>query len=111
MAILLIGCFSGTVFGGIHCLGWNDLFQWHAEQMIWRVGSLAIASASLSLFLLSSYTIWRSENRITACALVASAFIYAVARVTLLVLMLASFRSLPSGVYDTVAWTKFIPHL
>jgi hypothetical protein len=25
--------------------------------------------------------------------------------------MLLSFRSMPPGVYDTVAWTKFIPHI
>jgi hypothetical protein len=40
-----------------------------------------------------------------------SFLIYIAARAVLIVLMLLSFLSLPPGVYDTVAWTDFIPHL
>ncbi|KAG2357367.1 hypothetical protein BDR07DRAFT_1297878 [Suillus spraguei] len=111
IVILLIGCFSGAVFGGIHCLGWNVLFLGYTEQMIWRAASLVIVSAPVSLLLLSSYIIWKGGGGIIVFAATASSFIYIVARITLIVLMLMSFRSLPPGVYDTVAWTKFIPHL
>ncbi|KAG2070609.1 hypothetical protein BDR04DRAFT_936713, partial [Suillus decipiens] len=101
----------GAVFGGIHCWAWNDLFHDHVQQILWRAASLAIVSASVSIFLLTSYTLWRKDDvtAIASLAAVASAFIYIVARITLLVLMLMSFRSLPPGIYDTVAWTKFIP--
>jgi hypothetical protein len=40
-----------------------------------------------------------------------ASFIYILARVTLIVLTMLSLRSLPTGIYDTVAWTMFIPHL
>ncbi|KAG1848934.1 hypothetical protein DFJ58DRAFT_461110 [Suillus subalutaceus] len=114
--ILLIGCFSGAVFGAIHCLGWNVLFQEHAEQILWRTASLAIVSVPVSILLFCSYAISLNGSNdingaITILALVASSFIYIVARVTLIVLILTSFRSLPPGIYDTVAWTNFIPHL
>ncbi|KAG2356463.1 hypothetical protein BDR07DRAFT_1423248 [Suillus spraguei] len=36
---------------------------------------------------------------------------YLFSRVTIIVLMFLSLRSLPPGAYDTVVWTKFIPHL
>jgi hypothetical protein len=29
---LFIGCFSAFISGGVHCLGWNYLFQGHTEQ-------------------------------------------------------------------------------
>ncbi|KAG2130720.1 hypothetical protein DEU56DRAFT_954638 [Suillus clintonianus] len=114
---LLIGCFSGMVFGGIHCLGWNVLFQGHTEQILWRAASLMVASAPVFILLIFGCAIllevteghW-GENvaRFAAVIMVA---IYVAARITFIVLLLLSFRSLPPGVYDTVAWTKFIPHL
>ncbi|KAG1769410.1 hypothetical protein EDD22DRAFT_771251 [Suillus occidentalis] len=56
--MLFIGCFSGAVFGGMHCLGWNVLFQGRVEQILWRAASLAIVSAPVSIFLLNSYAIY-----------------------------------------------------
>ncbi|KAG1741710.1 hypothetical protein EDB19DRAFT_709047 [Suillus lakei] len=119
---LFIGCFSGMVFGGMHCLGWNFLFQGHTEQILWRTASLVIVSTPVSILLSFGFFIWINDSMaehlvhtVAASAalftIFASMVIYIVARVTLIVLLLLSFRSLPSGVYDTVAWTKFIPHL
>ncbi|KAG0695638.1 hypothetical protein DFH29DRAFT_858668 [Suillus ampliporus] len=119
---LLIGCFSGMVFGGIHCLGWNYLFQRHAEQMAWRAASLGVTCAPLCVFigfaiglLLKRIAIPSPLEEILEYFLtstgVLSALIYIPARVTVVVLMMLSLRALPPGVYDTVAWTKFVPHL
>ncbi|KAG1741707.1 hypothetical protein EDB19DRAFT_708903 [Suillus lakei] len=116
---LFIGCFSGMVFGGMHCLGWNFMFQGHAEQILWRTASLVIVSTPVSILLSFGCLVWvdgqTTEHVVAFVAglftVFASMFIYIVARITLLVLILLSFRSLPSGVYDTIAWTEFIPHL
>jgi len=32
----------GTIFGGIHCAGWNFLFPTYAEQKLWRVASVGV---------------------------------------------------------------------
>ncbi|KAG2068156.1 hypothetical protein BDR04DRAFT_1057119 [Suillus decipiens] len=129
--ILLIGSLSGAIFGSIHCLGWNVLFPGRTEQILWRAASLAIVSAPLSIFLLNTYAIrldhfwldrfWLDRSwlnhwsnlveAVAFLAILASFLAYAVARITVIVLILMSFRSLPLGVYDAVAWTKFIPHL
>ncbi|KAG1717710.1 hypothetical protein EDB19DRAFT_1175719 [Suillus lakei] len=116
--VLLVGCFSGMVFGAIHCLGWNYLFQIHTEHMLWRAASLGIACAPVLLFLDVGLILWVGygnmsdlHNIIALFSAIIIAFIYFVARVTLIVLMILSLRSLPLGVYDTVAWTTFIPHL
>ncbi|KAG1721791.1 hypothetical protein EDB19DRAFT_1581140, partial [Suillus lakei] len=114
----LIGCFNGMVFGAIHCLGWNYLFQGHTEHMLWRAASLGIACAPVLLFLNVGLVLWVGATDISglhAAIMILSAiitsFIYIVARVTLIVLMIMSLQSLPLGVHDTVAWTEFIPHL
>ncbi|KAG2755135.1 hypothetical protein P692DRAFT_201783252 [Suillus brevipes Sb2] len=51
---LLIGCLSATISGGMHCLGWNYMFQGHTNQTLWRTTSLATASAPLPILLISS---------------------------------------------------------
>jgi hypothetical protein len=118
--MIFIGSFSAMVFGGIHCMGWNFLFQSHTEQLLWRNACLAVLSSSVSLSISSGFGIlqdkWeslRSNHMIafTTTIILISGFAYIAARLILIVLMLLTFRSLPSGVYDTVAWTKFIPHL
>ncbi|KAG1880137.1 hypothetical protein F4604DRAFT_520054 [Suillus subluteus] len=113
--VILIGCSSGIVFGGIHCLGWNYLFQTYTQHMLWRAASLGIAGAPILLFLDLEYGIWLGRNVreyryfiITFATI--SSVIYITARVTLILLMILSFRSLPLGVYYTVVWTQFIPH-
>ncbi|KAG2109821.1 hypothetical protein DEU56DRAFT_749915 [Suillus clintonianus] len=113
--VLLFGCFSGMVFGGIHYLGWNYLFQRHAEHMLWRAASLGIACAPVLLFLAIGCRIWIGPpgnigQVIMMLVTIISPFIYIVARIIIIVLMMLSLRSLPLGVYDTVAWTTFIPH-
>jgi hypothetical protein len=91
------------VFGGIHCVGWNFLFQTHTEQVLWRAASLVILC--LPIFFVISYVFESFPIAILV------GFAYIAARLTLLALIFLSFRSLPPGVYDTVAWTKFMLHL
>jgi hypothetical protein len=121
--ILLIGCGSGMVFGGIHCAGWNFFFQKHAEQMLWRAASVVILCAPLSIFLSYVYEVSSLgrqylpstvDTKVQVALETATwicSFLYIAARITLIVLMLLSLGSLPPGVYDTVSWTRFIPHL
>ncbi|KAG1814706.1 uncharacterized protein BJ212DRAFT_348306 [Suillus subaureus] len=114
--ITIIGGISGVLFGGIHCLGWNFLFPIHTEQTLWRVASIAIAYSFGVI--LSSYFMERLSIRFMRRRSVESQrygiftlmIYYISARLTLIVLMMLSLRSLPPGAYDTVAWTSFFPH-
>ncbi|KAG1814691.1 uncharacterized protein BJ212DRAFT_347280 [Suillus subaureus] len=112
--ILLIGCFGGVVFGGIHCLGWNYFFHSHAEHILWRATSLVLICVPV-FFLLNTLAFmhrgkfWLVIFGFSSAQIVS--LIYIMARVTLIVLILLSLQSPPTGIYDTVAWTGFIPHL
>ncbi|KAG2117532.1 hypothetical protein BD769DRAFT_1362737 [Suillus cothurnatus] len=133
MIVFIIEGFSGMVFGGIHCLGWNSLFPRHVEQTLWRVASIGTAVGMLAVFLIcfglaalldllfpSSESDGTSElDGFNDCM---NAYVgkiigffsigntYTFARLALIVLMILSLRSLPPGAYYTVAWNKFIPH-
>ncbi|KAG2343492.1 hypothetical protein BDR05DRAFT_300328 [Suillus weaverae] len=113
LIVLITGCFSGIVFGGIHCLGWNYFFHRHTEDILWRTTSLGVICAPvvISLDTLSYMRHWKTLKIFGFPLGLIASLIYIAARVTLIVLMILSLRSLPTGVYDTVAWTRFIPHL
>ncbi|KAG1836034.1 hypothetical protein DFJ58DRAFT_908543 [Suillus subalutaceus] len=128
-------CVSGMVFGLIHCLGWNFVFPRHTEQTLWRVASSGMACSPLFLFFIGTMMIlWdrlsleyhilisdevpsRLQNiqailaPIFAFLFILGMCLYIFSRVTIIVLMFLSLRSLPAGAYDTVAWTKYIPHI
>ncbi|KAG2340255.1 hypothetical protein BDR05DRAFT_984127 [Suillus weaverae] len=120
------GCFSGVVFGAVHCLGWN-VFLRRTEQILWRVASIGATCSPLMTFFafaLPAFTgiLMMTQDRYT-CVLdpFISAFakvftklgklLYICSRLTMLVLVFMSLRSLPPGAYDTVAWIKHIPHI
>ncbi|KAG1763891.1 hypothetical protein EV702DRAFT_149208 [Suillus placidus] len=107
-----IGSYSGGLLGGIHCLGWNFLFQRHAELILWRAASIVMACApSFVMEGLILRRLQKSSSVEKYFFSVAAAFLYISARIIIFVLMMLSFRSLPPGVYDTVDWTIFVPHL
>jgi hypothetical protein len=117
------------VFGAIHCLGWNFLFPKHAEQILWRVASIGIPYTLfiiLTLFqsgpsgllapvlvLLPSLIalINKFEKALSVIMATEVLFSYLLARIMIIVLMMMSFRSLPPGTYDTVAWSEYILHV
>jgi len=113
LLVLLIGCLGGILFGGVHCLGWDFLFQKHREQMLWRVSSLAIAGVPATILLLGTVVVFARLSKGTSTVLTVALitfFIYIPTRLILLGLMVLSMRSMPAGVYDTVAWTAYVPH-
>ncbi|KAG2098760.1 uncharacterized protein F5147DRAFT_640865 [Suillus discolor] len=111
--ILLIGCFSGMMFGGIHCLGWNYFFT-ATQSTLWRATSILVICAPVIISLDTLSLMHRGRFLMMIFGFNAgqiAALIYITARITLIVLIILSLQSLPTGVYDTVAWTRFIPHL
>ncbi|KAG2134912.1 uncharacterized protein EDB93DRAFT_1254416 [Suillus bovinus] len=106
---LFLGCFSAIIYGGLHCLGWHYLFWGHTEQVLWRVASIVIASASVPLLLTFGAVIlfeFAHDVWVVRLAVVITAFLYIATRITIIVLVMSSLRSLPPSAYDTVAWTN-----
>lgn len=83
-----------TAFAAIHALAWNFDFPTHAEQIMWRVCSLArvIIPFPLGCLCVSTYSLEGSDWDIITVFVIVLASLYAVARLFLIVIMFTSFR-------------------
>uniref|UniRef100_A0A0W0FKS8 Uncharacterized protein n=1 Tax=Moniliophthora roreri TaxID=221103 RepID=A0A0W0FKS8_MONRR len=104
------------VFGGIHCIPWLFHFPTHAEQVLWRISAVAVAAAPIPMGFLQWYykdgVGFRLSNIFVVVPLsLLLGVIYIFARIILIILCLTALRDLPQSAYQTVQWTKFIPHV
>lgn len=112
---------AGIVLGVAHLLSWNLLFPTTDAQLLFRVdtvillaGPVVVAAASVAMVTLrlpvgyGATHVWIPILMLWATI---GYVIYATARVTLVILILYSFRSLPADVYETTStkWLDFIP--
>ncbi|KAI0062755.1 hypothetical protein BV25DRAFT_1915883 [Artomyces pyxidatus] len=105
------------VFGAVHCAAWNYQFPSRAEELIWRISSVAIVAipgVMLSL-LIALLPAVMDYSDVLQYGIVVPVFfltgpIYVAARVLLLTLSFATLRSLPFDAYRAVEWTLLIPH-
>lgn len=126
-SLLSTSSVAGALFGAIHCLAWHFSFPSSAEQIIWRFASLGIVGSCATTFytVLSFFIGQRAERHwidpvvilvslgLPLCALACglAILVYPVARITLLVIAIASLRSLPTSAFDTVDWIELVPHI
>lgn len=121
---------AGALFGAVHFLAWSSTFPSSLEQTLWRAASLGVVlSCGLSLagtlvLCLAEFIESRVDTIGIAlgCVLIVLGtlfpifsipvpIVYPLARITLLVLAVASLRSLPHSAFDSVPWVEFIPHI
>ena len=110
--IIVLGV--GVCFGAIHCIAWSFSFPTHAELLIWRISSVAITSVPVYaplIFFLSQKLSRMGYGALYFLGPLSGGVLYILARAATLVLAFSSLRDLPPGVYETVHWTTFIPHV
>ncbi|EMD31005.1 hypothetical protein CERSUDRAFT_89570 [Gelatoporia subvermispora B] len=107
------------IFGCYHCLAWNATFPTHIERLLWRGASVLSALPTLSLLAgrhLSYHPydpffgirVWQCTGDVLKMFAFA---LYIFARGFLLSEMFLSLRRMPDGVFETVKWTNFFPHI
>ncbi|KDQ59774.1 hypothetical protein JAAARDRAFT_126716 [Jaapia argillacea MUCL 33604] len=111
-------------FGAVHCMAWQYNFPSHVEQMLWRMAAVAITCSPIVMTVVSGWA-HSSGQRMSLnfdknepfwfkvfmiFALLVFVF-YLVSRITLLTIAFSSLRSLPSGAFEVISWTSYIPHL
>ena len=126
--LLYFSALAGAAFGSIHCAAWNFEFPSHAEKIMWRTATLTLIGVCLSVFLGVPIQKWVKSLLFKAREGSATqriygffyyykyttfipTILYPTARLTLLVLAIISLRNLPDSAFQTVTWTKFIPHI
>ena len=112
-SIGMAGAVIATIFGSIHCVAWSFQFPSHPEQLLWRIASLSITCSPMVMVFagLLGDQLDRLPDWLQIVLLLVSPDLYVLSRVALLVIAFMSLRSLPTGAYETVHWTTFIPHV
>ncbi|KAF9457622.1 hypothetical protein BDZ94DRAFT_1338539 [Collybia nuda] len=112
----------GSIFGGIHCIGWSFTFPSHQEQKLWRFSSVVITFIPIFIALLShclkngyswpprGWLFWFLVTTIQVILLVLFVAMYITARFALLVQACVSLRRLSPGALQAMGWTNFVPH-
>ncbi|KAF2664369.1 hypothetical protein BT63DRAFT_460670 [Microthyrium microscopicum] len=112
-----------SIYGGLHTLAWFEYFPTVLERWLWRAASCIVSGAfvveSLAALLFSVddrdflYNYWVADVLFAFFQVpVGITFLfYALARAYLPVEAFVSLRDVPSGVYETISWSQYIPHL
>lgn len=95
------GMAISTTFGAVHCMAWSFQFPSYTEQLLWRLFSLAILCLPVvfwATMTLGGFMVEHNAPDIFVCILKGAALLealpYIVSRIGLLILALASLRSL-----------------
>lgn len=112
--------------GAIHISAWDFVFPSQVEKLLWRICSIIAVSVPIlvvltvllamfcSYIFLKSPRLSRYVKQLRSVMYVSILFIPAFVipcRLFFVVESFISIRHVPVGVYATVPWTKYIPHL
>jgi hypothetical protein len=121
LTIFLTFYLAATLFSAFHIGAWNWEFPTPTIRTVWRSfalaatgsGPLAIVialSPAMLMNVLSEFA-WDLYGWCALASLASLGVIYVVARLGLIALIFYCFCSMPAGVYETVHWTDFLPHV
>jgi hypothetical protein len=106
--MVLVCVLSGT-FGAIHCTAWDFYFSTSAEAMIWRISSiLTVVIPTFGFF--AAYNPNYLPYWLDSLA-VKLLLVYIPVRLYLMIEPFVAFRSVPVGIFYTVDWSTWIPHV
>jgi hypothetical protein len=120
--IFTVSATLACIFGGIHLVAWNFGFPTSTGQLIWRTMAVIITAvpvcglAEALLFQATDTTVDYLDDDFTIEGIflfylqMLLLFVYAVARIILLVQVFVLLRGVSPEIYQTVAWTNYIPH-
>ncbi|OCH96386.1 hypothetical protein OBBRIDRAFT_883295 [Obba rivulosa] len=118
--VLLVGCGACAGFGAWHCIAWNSFFPSQLEQLLWRISAVLSALPSILAFMggglheaeyLDGDLVRAIGKTLAYLFFGLAAVLYIPTRGFLFVEMFLGLRRMPAGMFDTVQWTKFIPHI
>lgn len=121
---------AGMLFGSVHIIGWNFNFPTKKEAILWRTAATTATAMPAGLFtiLMMSYLRITWIYEVTLCLRGGQRdqpsdsersigwpewiiiIVYVVMRIYLLVAIFITFRSQPLSVYQSVDWSKNLPH-
>ncbi|KAL8738302.1 MAG: hypothetical protein Q9181_000891 [Wetmoreana brouardii] len=119
-------------YGAAHCTAWNFIFPTPTERLLWRISCVDTVAGVISLLALFSLSVYLHEHQ--ARSLIKAFFtqepgimswvyrmiitigvlnipLFILSRIFIIVETFISLRHVQKGVYKTVEWTDYIPHI
>jgi len=118
--VFIVGPGMAVIFGAIHCLAWSFPFPTPKERLLWRISAAFLTGSpivfSAITYFGTGYTYLANELKLKESGMAGwiAVFLlaaYFVCRNILFVVTFTSLRSVLPGVYQTVNWVSFIPHV
>ncbi|KAN0076495.1 hypothetical protein V8E54_006637 [Elaphomyces granulatus] len=110
--VLCLSAIITGIFGACHLIGWDFLYPSSFEQLLWRIFSISCVVIPFLIAFLNEasqyFNFLSSSVDFLGPSLIR---LYIFARAYLLVAIFTYLRSVPAGVYETVNWSLYFPHL
>lgn len=121
-----------SFYGVAHILAWNFEFPTSIERLLWKIACIDTIVGTISLLAIFSIVIYLHEHnwnslrnailahepgilpwiyRLVICFGVLNIPLFLLSRAYIVVETFISLRRVPFGVYATVDWAEYIPHL
>jgi hypothetical protein len=105
---MALSCVVCGTFGAVYCIAWNFYFSTFAESAIWKVSSvLTIVIPFIYASSFANLFPGGSPDGLLFMLLLA----YIPVRLYLMIEPFVAFRSVPVGIFYTVNWSNWIPHV
>lgn len=102
----------GTMFNGIHCAAWKFTFPTRAESLLWKVSVCMMLGVIYLWVPMAGMTWWLpNRSRLKSIPYWIATWCYFLARIYLLVEVFLGMRAMEVGIFRTVNWTEYIPHV
>jgi hypothetical protein len=123
----------GAIFGAIHFIAWSYSFPSRIEHLLWRLSSVAMVGVPASVLATTwfyTFAHWLDKYHdeslvmhiclmsvslvlllLAVIIFVPGPLLYVFARFTTFVLAFKTLSSLPAAAFQTIPWTKWIPHI
>lgn len=97
-----------VILGAGHLASWDAQFSNSSEVLLWKVCSVAVIVIPVLIIILKFID---KVRKVPYPLMFASVFLYIITRAYLLILLVFSFTSLPSAMYDmkSTNWLNLIP--
>ncbi|EPS38613.1 hypothetical protein H072_7577 [Dactylellina haptotyla CBS 200.50] len=119
--------FASIMYGSVHIAAWKEYFPTRVEQLIWHLSAGYIAASGVYwtvAHILFFYWRWlddwwdrfiqlknhRLHYVVYGFGMTCTGLLYIFCRAYLTIEGIVSLRAAPMSVYETVDWTRFIPH-
>lgn len=112
---LACAIFPGILNSAFDIVAWNFVFPTPVESLLWKISTCTSTGLAVvtMVYTLVHWAVTNKKDRqqLGSISFICYATIYSFLRLYVIVEIFIGLRSLPAGVFRTVDWSKYVPHI